>query len=91
VLVLGTFALSFSLAGCSGGSDGSSGVAGQDCTSLTDTVDEARANVQLSTELSTHEDSDGGATVTDSESQEIEGYQTQLETAQSAAEAAGCS
>lgn len=80
--------LSFGLAGCSGGGDPGNG--DQGCVSLGDAVDEARQAVQLSTELSTHADSEGGATVTDAESQEIQTHQQELEDAQAALSSAGC-
>jgi hypothetical protein len=88
VVALGAFSVSVGLAACSGGGDASNG--DQGCVSLGDAVDEARQAVELSTDLSTHADSDGGATVTSAESQEIQDHQQELDNARSALSAAGC-
>ena len=88
-VAVAAFVLSAGIAACSGGGDDPSN-GDQGCVSLGDAVDEARQAVELSTDLSTHPDSDGGATVTDSESQEIHAHQQELDHARAALSAAGC-
>lgn len=64
--------------------------ASEDCASLQTTLDEAKLAVKLSTDLSTHDDSDGGVTVTAQERDEIQAHEDDEATAQAAFDNAGC-
>ena len=71
-------------------SPGTPNDASEDCASLQATLDEAKLAVTLSADLSTHDDSDGGVTVTAQEQDEIQAHEDEEAAAQAAFDDAGC-
>lgn len=74
---------------CSGGTDaGNAGT--ESCESLLAAVDDAELEKGLAPGLAKNADSDGGRIVTDTEAEELQGYEDALRAARDAATAKGC-
>lgn len=85
----GFLAAALTLSACSGGTEaGNTG--NESCESLLAALDDAELEKGLAPGLARNADSEGGRIVTDTETEEIQGYEDALRATRDAAVAKGC-